>query len=131
MFVQHLLAHPECIENLCREFDEKRTDYAEKAGSNTLSGRLGEQVAVLEVAAKLAHDVLGFEWDYHPAIEKAWEQTVKRTSETMLVKLISRMNGGLHPRVAVFLSGAPYTEMVYASEEFTRERKCYAEAEPD
>lgn len=85
MVVMHLLAHPECIEKLRREFDEKRGDYAEKAGGNALAGRLGEQVALLEVAAELAHEVLGFAWDFHPAIEKAWEQTVKRTSETMMV----------------------------------------------
>jgi putative DNA primase/helicase len=56
--VQHLLDHPEVRDQVCRDYDAVVARLQKRAGG--LIARLAESVAVVSVASRLAHAVLGW-----------------------------------------------------------------------
>ncbi len=84
VFVQHLIDHPELIDELREEHAILARRYADEAGANSLAGRQGEAVAAIQIAARLAHEIFPFDWDYMGPINWLWEGILERTQEGSL-----------------------------------------------
>jgi putative DNA primase/helicase len=63
-------------------FEEARADYLDVAKGNPVLVRIGEHVAVLQVAARLAHEALELPWDWKVPMDKLWDHLVSQADDT-------------------------------------------------
>ncbi len=85
-FVQCLLDHPERRDELLAEHERLTSDYMDRAGANSLAGRLASFMAGLAITARLVHEIFGFEWDYEWVMEKLWETILKNTDTAIALR---------------------------------------------
>jgi len=66
----------------CEMFEEARAAYLKEARGNPILVRLGEHVAVLQVAARVAHEALELPWDWEELMAKLWDHLVSQADDT-------------------------------------------------
>lgn len=83
-FVRHLLANHHQWPALRERWLAMRKKYINEAGADAIAGRRGGHVAVLELAAEIAHEVFSLPWDYRVAIRNLWATVRADSTETDL-----------------------------------------------
>jgi len=77
MFIKFLLDHPERLEGWKTELARLRVARMALAGDHEIGNRLAGHFAVLELAAAIAHEVFGFDWDYKSHLDNVWGDVMK------------------------------------------------------
>ena len=77
MFIKFLLDHAERLEGWKTELGRLRVARMALAGKHEIGNRLAGHFAVLELAAAIAHEAFGFEWDYQRHLNSVWDDVMK------------------------------------------------------
>ncbi|NLT15929.1 MAG: DUF927 domain-containing protein, partial [Clostridiales bacterium] len=75
VFVDYILANEKNWPDWQREWREIQGQFAYSAsndGGSEVSGRLAKYAALITITGRLAHEALGFEWDYNDPMMHLW-----------------------------------------------------------
>ncbi len=63
-------------------YAEKREMYEDRAGDNRVASRLAGPVAAIEIAGRLAGEILGLDWDTRALLDELWRRVVSEGSDS-------------------------------------------------
>jgi len=81
-FITFLLRKRDRWGNFQQAYQDLRSSYTARAEGNPVMGRLAAFLAVVEVAAGLAHEALDLAWDSSKPIEALWQMLAEGDEET-------------------------------------------------
>jgi putative DNA primase/helicase len=81
LLIKYLLANRNSWGQWREEFAKLQAVYQAQAGDNSIAHRMSAAFAVIEMAAKLAHEASIFPWEYANPIESLWEELVTEAKE--------------------------------------------------
>jgi hypothetical protein len=79
--VQHLANNRQHWDQWREWYRDARQRYLQLAGNNAVAGRMAAGFAVLELTAYLAHQGIGFPWEYQNTIHSLWGEITADTDE--------------------------------------------------
>jgi len=79
--VQHLANNRHLWSSWREWYRESRQQFQQTAGNNAVAGRMAAGFAVLELTAYLAHQAIGFPWQYQNTIQSLWAEITADTDE--------------------------------------------------
>jgi hypothetical protein len=80
-FVQYLQEHRDDWDGWCELYQQDVEVYESWAGNNAVARRMAPSLAVITMAAWLAHQALDLPWEYEDPIEPLWDELIQEAVE--------------------------------------------------
>lgn len=80
-FVQFLIDNRDRWPEWQERYREKRTQYSQKAGTNSVAARLGAHLAAIELTAELVHEAVDLPWVHSNVVDELYDELVSESAE--------------------------------------------------